>query len=187
MPLAGGVPRRETWAISEDATNWYALGDSAVTPGDGRAAVIFDARCTEHSTAHVCIRRELADRKFCAGGAPRMRADRAVTAMSMVPTSVAAGTRIWLAAVAADMRKGFTGLSALVQNALAGNPFCGHLLVFRGRRGDPAICPNSCGGTARACVCCGQTAGARALHLAASTEWKRIAQCGATLDAARRI
>ena len=27
-------------------------------------------------------------------------------------------------------------LSALVQNALASNPFCGHVFVFRGRRGD---------------------------------------------------
>jgi transposase len=32
--------------------------------------------------------------------------------------------------------QGFTGLSALVQNALASNPFCGHVFVFRGRRGD---------------------------------------------------
>ena len=29
-----------------------------------------------------------------------------------------------------------TGLSALVQNALARSPFCGHLFLFRGRRGD---------------------------------------------------
>jgi transposase len=49
---------------------------------------------------------------------------------------VAAGTRIWLAAGATDMRKGFTGLSGLVQSALASNPFCGHVFVFRGRRGD---------------------------------------------------
>jgi transposase len=34
------------------------------------------------------------------------------------------------------MRKGFNGLSALVQTALEDNPFCGHLFVFRGRRGD---------------------------------------------------
>jgi transposase len=34
------------------------------------------------------------------------------------------------------MRKGFTGLSALVQNALASNPLGGHVFVFRGRRGD---------------------------------------------------
>ena len=48
----------------------------------------------------------------------------------------ASGTRVWLAAGTTDMRKGFTGLSALVQNALASNPFCGHVFVFRGRRGD---------------------------------------------------
>ena len=56
--------------------------------------------------------------------------------MSMVATNVPAGTRIWLAAGTTDMRKGFTGLSALIQNALASNPFSGHLFVFRGRRGD---------------------------------------------------
>ena len=56
--------------------------------------------------------------------------------MSVVAGSMPAGTRIWLAAGTTDMRKGFTGLSALVQNALASNPFCGHLFVFRGRRGD---------------------------------------------------
>lgn len=56
--------------------------------------------------------------------------------MSVVATGVAAGTRIWLAAGTTDMRKGFTGLSSLVQNALAENPFSGHIFVFRGRRGD---------------------------------------------------
>jgi pimeloyl-ACP methyl ester carboxylesterase/DNA-binding CsgD family transcriptional regulator len=34
------------------------------------------------------------------------------------------------------MRKGFDGLAAMVQTALAANPFCGHVFVFRGRRGD---------------------------------------------------
>jgi transposase len=34
------------------------------------------------------------------------------------------------------MRKGFDGLAAVVQTALAENPFCGHVFVFRGRRGD---------------------------------------------------
>ena len=56
--------------------------------------------------------------------------------MSMVQTSVPTGTRIWPAAGVTDMRKGFTGLSALVQNALVRSPSCGHLFVFRGRRGD---------------------------------------------------
>lgn len=34
------------------------------------------------------------------------------------------------------MRRGLTGLSALVQTVLEQNPFCGHVFVFRGRRGD---------------------------------------------------
>ena len=46
------------------------------------------------------------------------------------------GTRVWLAAGATDMRKGFDGLTALIQEKLAENPFSGHVFVFRGRRGD---------------------------------------------------
>ena len=34
------------------------------------------------------------------------------------------------------MRKGYDGLSALVQTALKANPFSGQIFVFRGRRGD---------------------------------------------------
>jgi transposase len=47
-----------------------------------------------------------------------------------------AGTRIWLAAGATDMRCGFNGLAAKVETALAEDPFSGHVFVFRGRRGD---------------------------------------------------
>jgi len=47
-----------------------------------------------------------------------------------------AGTRIWIAAGATDMRCGFDGLAAIVQNTLELDPFCGHIFVFRGRRGD---------------------------------------------------
>ncbi|WP_436313372.1 IS66 family insertion sequence element accessory protein TnpB [Variovorax sp. LjRoot84] len=36
----------------------------------------------------------------------------------------------------ADMRRGFGGLAAMVQTALTANPFCVHVFVFRGRRGD---------------------------------------------------
>jgi transposase len=38
------------------------------------------------------------------------------------------GTRVWLA--------GMGSLAAQVQTALELDPFCGHLFVFRGRRGD---------------------------------------------------
>ena len=47
-----------------------------------------------------------------------------------------AGTRIWIAAGVTDMRCGFQGLAAKVQTALQENPLGGHVLVFRGRRGD---------------------------------------------------
>src|SRR5207245_4117618 len=35
-----------------------------------------------------------------------------------------------------DLRRGFSGLSALVQTKLEQSPFSGHVFVFRGRRGD---------------------------------------------------
>jgi transposase len=47
-----------------------------------------------------------------------------------------AGTRIWIAAGITDLRRGFTGLSAIVQVALKEDPHSGHVFVFRGRRGD---------------------------------------------------
>ena len=47
-----------------------------------------------------------------------------------------AGVRIWLAAGFTDLRRGFDGLSALVQTTLGESPFSGQMFVFRGRRGD---------------------------------------------------
>ena len=35
-----------------------------------------------------------------------------------------------------DLRRGFDGLAAIVQEKLAADPFTGHVFVFRGRRGD---------------------------------------------------
>jgi IS66 Orf2 like protein len=52
----------------------------------------------------------------------------------MIP--VPASTRVWLAAGVTDMRKGFNGLAALAEKVLEQDPYSGHLLVFRGRRGD---------------------------------------------------
>ena len=50
--------------------------------------------------------------------------------------SLPTGTNIWIAAGVTDMRRGFTGLSAVVQTALCQNPFEGPVFVFRGKRGD---------------------------------------------------
>jgi len=47
-----------------------------------------------------------------------------------------AGTRVWLAAGATDMRKGFDSLAAQAQSVLGQDPFSGHVFCFRGRRGD---------------------------------------------------
>lgn len=46
------------------------------------------------------------------------------------------GTHIWIVAGFTDLRRGFVGLSAMVQTALKENPFSGQVFVFRGRRGD---------------------------------------------------
>lgn len=46
------------------------------------------------------------------------------------------GVHIWLVAGVTDMRKGFDGLSVLVQTQLRKDPFAGQLFVFRSRRGD---------------------------------------------------
>ena len=46
------------------------------------------------------------------------------------------GTRIWIAAGFTDLRRGFRGLSSLVETVLEQQPYSGHVFVFRGRRGD---------------------------------------------------
>ena len=45
-------------------------------------------------------------------------------------------TQIWIAAGVTDLRRGFTGLSALVQSKLEKSPLSGQVFIFRGRRGD---------------------------------------------------
>lgn len=51
----------------------------------------------------------------------------------MIPAPV--GSCVWLATGFTDMRKGFDGLAALVQDQLRRDPFCGQAFVFRGRQG----------------------------------------------------
>jgi len=54
---------------------------------------------------------------------------------------LAAGTRIWIVAGVTDLRRGFVGLSGLVQTAVKADPFSGQVFVFRGRRGNrPSLC-----------------------------------------------
>ena len=56
----------------------------------------------------------------------------------MIP--LPAGVQVWLATGHTDMRKGFDGLALIVQETLKRDPHCGHLFVFRGRRGDLIKC-----------------------------------------------
>ena len=50
--------------------------------------------------------------------------------------SLPSGTLIWIVAGFTDLRRGFDGLSAMIQNELKENPFSGQAYIFRGRRGD---------------------------------------------------
>ncbi len=52
----------------------------------------------------------------------------------MIP--ILGNAKIWLAAGVTDMRRGFNGLAAQTEQVLAEDPYCGHLFLFRGRRGD---------------------------------------------------
>lgn len=52
----------------------------------------------------------------------------------MIP--VLADAKIWLATGVTDMRRGFNGLAVQASQVLAEDPYCGHLFLFRGRRGD---------------------------------------------------
>ncbi len=51
--------------------------------------------------------------------------------LSLVPA-----TKVYLALAPVDMRKGFDGLAAQVQQVLRLDPFGGQLFLFRGKRGD---------------------------------------------------
>jgi transposase len=59
--------------------------------------------------------------------------------------SLPAGARIWVAAGVTDLRRGFTGLSAVAQTVLQQDPFGGHVVVFGGAA---AILSSCCGGMA---------------------------------------
>jgi transposase len=75
----------------------------------------------------------------CAGAHRGQRRSGFVAGVVGVPAYMIGpptNTQIWIAAGVTDLRRGFTGLSALVQTQLEQTPFSGHVFVFRGRRGD---------------------------------------------------
>ena len=96
---------------------------------------------------------------------------------------LAAGTRIWIVAGVTDMRRGFVGLSGMVQTALAENPFSGQVFVFRGKRGDliKLLWWDGDG----LCLFAKRLERGK-IHLAASGERHGFADAGAVVDAAGR-
>ena len=46
-----------------------------------------------------------------------------------------AGTKVLLACQPIDLRAGFDGLAAKVQQIIGADPFSGHVFIFRGKRG----------------------------------------------------
>ena len=50
--------------------------------------------------------------------------------------TISAGIRVFVCTVAADMRRGFDGLSAMAAEVMKHDPLSGHLFVFRNVRGD---------------------------------------------------
>ncbi|MBV8402195.1 MAG: IS66 family insertion sequence element accessory protein TnpB [Acetobacteraceae bacterium] len=50
--------------------------------------------------------------------------------------NLAPGTKVFLACRPVDLRNGFDGLAAKAQQIIGGDPFSGHLFLFRGKRGD---------------------------------------------------
>ena len=52
--------------------------------------------------------------------------------MLTLPPSV----RLFVCVRPTDMRRGFDGLAGMAQTLLKRDPYCGHLFLFRNRRGD---------------------------------------------------
>jgi transposase len=75
-----------------------------------------------------------------------------------------AGTRVWLAAGATDMRKGFDSLAAQAQTVLGQDPFSGHCVLFPRppRRSGQAVVVGW-----RRAVSVRQASGTRTIRLAA--------------------
>ncbi len=93
-------------------------------------------RCGYREAGRVGHHRDRAGRRSPAAGRGGCGPDAAAgrdrgAAPPMIP--VPSGSRVWLATGHTDMRKGFDGLAALVQDHLSRDPFSGQAFVFRGR------------------------------------------------------
>src|SRR6185312_9398499 len=126
----GSAGRRCGWSCAASACEG---GDANVdTNGAIHCGCRFAAR-TVRGCDRDRVRQGQADPRAWLGWREPGTSDR-VARPPMI--ALPAGVQVWLAAGATDLRKGFDGLSALVQTQLSEDPFSGQLFVFRGRAGD---------------------------------------------------
>jgi transposase len=95
--------------------------------------------------------------------------------------SLAPGTKVFLACQRIDLRNGFDGLAAKVQQMIGADPFSGQLFLFRGKRGDYLKCVLGRHGA----LSLRQAAGEGPLRLAADRRRQHDADAGA-IGAAHR-
>jgi len=88
------------------------------------------------------------------------------------------GTRIWIAAGFTDLRRGFQGLSSIVETVLEQAPFSGHAFVLprQAWRFDQAA-------VVRWPLSFSEETRARTLHLATGNEWNSVVDACAVIDA----
>src|SRR6202008_2065061 len=130
--LAPSLLGRTTWGA--EARDQVAAGSGErehVGAGRGRASRHGYFPTTTRHDSHLASAGAGANR-----GQRRSRLGARVAGVSAGMIALPAKTRIWIAAGVTDLRRGFTGLSGLVQTKLEQSPFSGHVFVFRGRGGD---------------------------------------------------
>jgi len=92
-----------------------------------------------------------------------------------------AGTRIWIAAGVTDLRRGFTGLSGMVQTTLQENPFFWSTCSFSAVAGDLIKMLWWAG---RWAMSFRKTDRPRKIHLAASDKRNSVAYASTVIDVA---
>ena len=101
--------------------------------GDGagdctKRGAVAEARASSRSSCRVATACGSRDARPRGAG----QAAAGIVGVILVP----GGARVWLAAGATDMRRGFARLAAQAEKTLGLDPCGGHLFAFRGKRGD---------------------------------------------------
>jgi len=104
--------------------------------------------------------------------------------MSVVASCMSFGTRVWLVAGTTDLRQGFTATARWFRTRWRA---IGSVVMSSSFADGAAICSSCYHGTKTGlCLLDGETLGVRPIRLAASAEWKCLADGSATVDASPR-